>query len=56
MGQAGGGSTAGRGRAGLGFAAFVGFLQVSVELLLPKQARVDFEGYFEDLIETLIPR
>ena len=39
----------------LAYAAYVGFLQLSLQLQQPKQAREDFEAYVEHLIETLIP-
>ena len=53
--QAGLPSTAARHRARLAYAAYVGFLQLSLQLQQPKQAREDFEAYVEHLIETLIP-
>ncbi|CAJ0592271.1 unnamed protein product [Cylicocyclus nassatus] len=53
--QAGLSSTDARHRARLAYAAYVGFLQLSLQLQQPKQAREDFEAYVEHLIETLIP-
>ncbi len=52
--QAGLSSTDARHRARLAYAAYVGFLQLSLQLQQPKQAREDFEAV-EHLIETLIP-
>ncbi|MDQ1092464.1 AcrR family transcriptional regulator [Xanthomonas sacchari] len=42
-------------RARLAYAAYVGFLQLSLQLHQPKQAREDFEAYVEHVIVTLIP-
>ncbi|MBG3851937.1 TetR/AcrR family transcriptional regulator [Xanthomonas sp. WHRI 8391] len=42
-------------RARLAYAAYVGFLQLSLQLQQPKQAREDFEAYVEHVIHTLIP-
>lgn len=53
--QAGLSSTDARHRARLAYAAYVGFLQLSLQLQQPKQAREDFEAYVEHVIETLIP-
>ena len=53
--QAGLSSTDARHRARLAYAAYVGILQLSLQLQQPKQAREDFEAYVEHLIETLIP-
>ncbi len=53
--QAGLSSTDSRHRARLAYAAYVGFLQLSLQLQQPKQAREDFEAYVEHVIETLIP-
>ena len=53
--QAGLSSTDARHRARLAYAAYVGFLQLSLQLQQPKQAREDFEAYVEHLIDTLIP-
>lgn len=54
--QAGLSSTDARHRARLAYAAYVGFLQLSLQLQQPKQAREEFEAYVEHVIETLIPR
>ncbi len=53
--QAGLSSTDARHRARLAYAAYVGFLQLSLQLQQPKQAREEFEAYVEHVIETLIP-
>ena len=53
--QAGLSSTDARHRARLAYAAYVGFLQLSLQLQQPKQAREEFESYVEHVIETLIP-
>ncbi|MDV3469376.1 helix-turn-helix domain-containing protein [Stenotrophomonas sp. C3(2023)] len=53
--QAGLPSTAARHRARLAYAAYVGFLQLSLQLQQPRQDREEFEAYVEHLIETLIP-
>ena len=53
--QAGLSSTDARHRARLAYAAYVGFLQLSLQLQQPKQAREDFEAYVEHVIATLIP-
>jgi AcrR family transcriptional regulator len=53
--QAGLSSTDARHRARLAYAAYVGFLQLSIQLQQPKQAREDFEAYVEHVIHTLIP-
>ena len=53
--QAGLSSTAARHRARLAYAAYVGFLQLSIQLQQPKPAREDFEAYVEHVISTLIP-
>lgn len=42
-------------RARLAYAAYVGFLQLSLQLQQPKPAREDFEAYVEHVIQTLIP-
>lgn len=53
--QAGLSRTDAQHRARLAYAAYVGFLQLSLQLQQPKQAREDFEAYVEHVIETLIP-
>lgn len=53
--QAGLSSTEARHRARLAYAAYVGFLQLSLQLNQPRQAREDFEAYVEHVIQTLIP-
>ncbi len=53
--QSGLASTDARHRARLAYAAYVGFLQLSLQLQQPKQAREEFEAYVEHVIETLIP-
>ncbi|MFT4248979.1 MAG: TetR/AcrR family transcriptional regulator [Pseudomonas sp.] len=53
--QAGLSSTEARHRARLAYAAYVGFLQLSIQLQQPRQAREDFEAYVEHVIHTLIP-
>jgi AcrR family transcriptional regulator len=53
--QAGLSSTDARHRARLAYAAYVGFIQLSLQLQQPRQAREDFEAYVEHVIETLIP-
>lgn len=53
--QAGLSSTEARHRARLAYAAYVGFLQLSIQMQQPKQAREDFEAYVEHVIATLIP-
>lgn len=53
--QAGLSSTDARHRARLAYAAYVGFIQLSLQLQQPKQAREEFEAYVEHVIETLIP-
>lgn len=44
-----------RHRARLAYAAYVGFLQLSMQLDQPKQDREEFEAYVEHMIATLIP-
>lgn len=53
--QAGLSRTDAQHRARLAYAAYVGFLQLSLQLQQPKQAREDFEAYVEHVIQTLIP-
>jgi AcrR family transcriptional regulator len=53
--QAGLSSTDARHRARLAYAAYVGFLQLSLQLNQPKQDREEFEAYVEHVIHTLIP-
>ncbi|AXI83807.1 TetR/AcrR family transcriptional regulator [Xylella taiwanensis] len=42
-------------RARLAYTAYVGFLQLSLPLQQPKEAREEFEAYVEHIIQTLIP-
>jgi AcrR family transcriptional regulator len=42
-------------RARLAYAAYVGFLQLSLQLHHPRLAHDEFEGYVEHLMATLIP-
>ena len=42
-------------RAGLTYAAYVGFLQLSLQLQQPRMTSEEFETYLEHVISTLIP-
>ena len=42
-------------RARLAYAAYVGFLQLALQLGLPRLEHAEFEHYVEHVIETLIP-
>jgi AcrR family transcriptional regulator len=42
-------------RARLAYAAYVGFLQLALQLGMPRLDHVEFEAYVEHVIETLIP-
>jgi AcrR family transcriptional regulator len=42
-------------RARLAYSAYTGFLQLSLQLGLPRLSHDDFEGYVEHVIATLIP-
>lgn len=53
--QAGLSGDAAQHRARLAYAAYVGFLQLTMHLQQPKQAREEFEAYVEHMIATLIP-
>lgn len=53
--QSGLSQTDARHRARLAYAAYVGFLQLSMQLNQPKQDREEFEAYVEHMIATLIP-
>jgi hypothetical protein len=42
-------------RARLAYAAYVGFLQLMLQLQLPRMDQDDFDSYIDHVIETLIP-
>jgi AcrR family transcriptional regulator len=42
-------------RARLAFAAYVGFLQMSLQIKLPRLTSGEFDAYVEHVIETLVP-
>ena len=42
-------------RARLAYAAYVGFLQLSLQLHQPRLAHDEFEAYVEHVMDTLIP-
>ncbi|HET8941119.1 MAG TPA: helix-turn-helix domain-containing protein [Rudaea sp.] len=42
-------------RARLAYAAYVGFLQLAVQLGMPRLAQSEFEAYVEHVVATLIP-
>ena len=42
-------------RARLAYAAYVGFLQLSLQLQQPRMTSEEFEAYLEHVISTLIP-
>ena len=53
--QAGLGRTDAYHRARLTYAAYVGFLQLSLQLQQPRMSHEEFEAYLEHVISTLIP-
>ena len=53
--QAGLEGAAAQHRARLAYAAYVGFLQLTMHLQQPRQQREEFESYVEHMIQTLIP-
>lgn len=53
--QAGLGRTESQHRARLTYAAYVGFLQLSLQLQQPRMSHEEFEAYLEHVISTLIP-
>ena len=53
--QAGLEGVAAQHRARLAYAAYVGFLQLTMHLQQPRQQREEFESYVEHMITTLIP-
>jgi AcrR family transcriptional regulator len=53
--QAGLGRTDAHHRARLTYAAYVGFLQLSLQLQQPRMSHDEFEAYLEHVISTLIP-
>ena len=53
--QAGLKGAAAQHRARLAYAAYVGFLQLTMHLQQPRQQREEFESYVEHMITTLIP-
>ncbi len=53
--QAGLEGAAAQHRARLAYAAYVGFLQLTMHLQQPRQQREEFESYVEHMITTLIP-
>lgn len=53
--QAGLGRTAAQHRARLAYAAYVGFLQLSLQLRQPRLQHDEFEDYVEHVMQTLIP-
>jgi AcrR family transcriptional regulator len=53
--QAGLGRTAAQHRARLAYAAYVGFLQLSLQLHQPRLQHEEFEAYVEHVMQTLIP-
>ncbi|KAF1711050.1 TetR family transcriptional regulator [Pseudoxanthomonas sangjuensis] len=54
--QAGLGRTDAQHRARLTYAAYVGFLQLSLQLQQPKMTHEEFEAYLAHVIDTLIPQ
>ena len=54
--QAGLGRTEARHRARLAYAAYVGFLQLSLQLHQPRLPHDEFEAYVEHVMDTLIPQ
>ena len=54
--QAGLGRTAAQHRARLAYAAYVGFLQLSLQLQQPRLHHDEFEAYVEHVMDTLIPQ
>jgi hypothetical protein len=42
-------------RARLAYAAYVGFLQLALQLGMPRLEHAEFEGYVQHVIDTLIP-
>ncbi len=53
--QAGLGRTAAQHRARLAYAAYVGFLQLSLQLKQPRLQHEEFEAYVDHVMQTLIP-
>lgn len=53
--QAGLGRTESQHRARLAYAAYVGFLQLSLQLHQPRLQHEEFEAYVEHVMQTLIP-
>ena len=53
--QAGMSRTAAQHRARLAYAAYVGFLQLSLQLNQPRLQHEEFEAYVEHVMQTLIP-
>ncbi|MGV8943553.1 TetR/AcrR family transcriptional regulator [Thermomonas sp.] len=53
--QAGMSRTAAQHRARLAYAAYVGFLQLSLQLHQPRLQHEEFEAYVEHVMQTLIP-
>ncbi|MDI1251846.1 TetR/AcrR family transcriptional regulator [Thermomonas sp.] len=53
--QAGLSRTAAQHRARLAYAAYVGFLQLSLQLRQPRLQHEEFEAYVEHVMQTLIP-
>ena len=54
--QAGLGRAAAQHRARLAYAAYVGFLQLSLQLQQPRLHHDEFEAYVEHVMDTLIPQ
>ena len=54
--QAGLGRTVAQHRARLAYAAYVGFLQLSLQLQQPRLHHDEFEAYVEHVMDTLIPQ
>jgi AcrR family transcriptional regulator len=54
--QAGLGRTVAQHRARLAYAAYVGFLQLSLQLQQPRLHQDEFEAYVEHVMDTLIPQ
>ena len=54
--QAGLGRTDAQHRARLAYAAYVGFLQLSLQLQQPRLQHDEFEAYVEHVMDTLIPQ
>jgi|SRR5690606_30253130 len=54
--QAGLGRAAAQHRARLAYAAYVGFLQLSLQLHQPRLQHDEFEAYVEHVMDTLIPQ